>query len=439
MNLVALLRILDSIQYDDSVSGPLLAPRRITPLAISPLPPAHRNGLIAVGVASLLSAITTVGLFIFITYRLIFWRKYHTTYIGYNQYIILIYNLLLADLQVALGFLLSLHWVAVDSIHSTSRVCPVQGWLLQIGDPSSGLFVLAIAVHTFATVLLGRKPSHRVLVWSVIGLWGFCLTLVMVPTIRHGEHTYVPSGAWCWIDERFDAERLWAHYFWIFVSEFGSLVIYAILFIYLRRKVVTSAAMGRGQMENIKRLRRVTGYMVIYPLAYVVLSLPLAAGRMTMARGKQVPSVTYFCAAGAIIASSGFVDVILYTLTRKALLLDTENTRSNRNHYGSNHASHHIATVTADHRKSNRHEMRMLSRLAANGNATSRGASSTDDIVQALENSGLGRVYQKTTIEITHERFSSERTSTPSDTANNVESTTSPISHPAYAWNPQWD
>lgn len=172
------------------------APDDFTPPIISPLPQAHRNGLIAVSIAGLLSTITTVALFSFITYHLVYWRKFHSTYIGYNQYIILIYNLLIADFQEAVGFLLSFHWVVRNDLTFESPVCFAQGWLLQIGDPASGLWVLAIAVHTFATVLLGRKLSHRVFVWSVVGLWTFCLLLVLVPVGMSGSRAFGPTGAW---------------------------------------------------------------------------------------------------------------------------------------------------------------------------------------------------------------------------------------------------
>lgn len=177
-------------------NGQSLSPKRLTPLVIDPLPHAHRMGLIAVAVTSLLSVITTVGLFAFITYRLIYWRKYHSNYIGYNQYVILIYNLLIADFQEALGFFLSIQWAIQNSLTPASPVCPLQGWLLQIGDPASGIFVMAIGIHTFLIVVMGKKMSHRVFVSFVVGLWVFCLLLVLVPTSMYGKHTFAPSGAW---------------------------------------------------------------------------------------------------------------------------------------------------------------------------------------------------------------------------------------------------
>jgi hypothetical protein len=63
--------------------------------------------------------------------------------------------------------------------------------------------------------------------------------------------------------------------------------------------------------------------MVIYPIAYIILSLPMAAGRMAMVRG-VTPSPAYFCVAAAVITSSGVVGVTIYALTRRKLIMDTE-------------------------------------------------------------------------------------------------------------------
>ncbi|OAX78960.1 hypothetical protein ACJ72_06727 [Emergomyces africanus] len=393
-----------------------LAPRRVTPFTIDPLPAEHRRGLIAVGVTSLLSTIATGVLFCFFTYRLIYWRKYYSTYIGYNQYIILIYNLLLADFQQAVGFLLALHWAITNRISVDSRVCFAQGWLLQIGDPSSGLFVFAIAVHTFGMVLMGRKLSHRWFIVCVCGVWAFAVLLTLIPTLRHGNRAYVPSGAWCWIDETYDLDRLWTHYLWIFVSEFGSVVLYTVLFFHLRHQIAQSAVLGRGQKEHLRRLRRVIGYMVLYPIAYVVLSLPLAAGRMATARGDKL-SVSYFCTAGAVIASSGFVDVIMYTLTRRALLIDSEPSNHDRFYHSQRVGHSHTTTVTAEN-KSSRLDNSVLHRRQLTETDT-RGDrdGSTDNIVQPIELNELGKVYQKTTIEITTEL--AEDTSTSPDSSMN--------------------
>ncbi|KAL1957833.1 hypothetical protein VTO42DRAFT_5398 [Malbranchea cinnamomea] len=391
----------------------LMVPRAQTPLVISPLPEEHRRGLIAVGVTALLSVVSTVGLFSIITYRLIFWRHYFRSYIGYNQYVILIYNLLLADLQEALGFLFSLHWVHRDALTANTGVCFAQGWLLQIGDPSSGLFVFAIAIHTFVTVVLRRKIPYPVFVGCIVAMWLFCLLLVGIPSARYRKDAFAPTGPWCWLNEKYEAERLWLHYFWIFFAEFGSIVLYAILFFYLRRRVVAAAMLGDAQTRHVQRLRRVTGYMVLYPLAYLILSLPLAAGRMA-AYGGNKTGIAYYCATGALIASSGWVDVVMYAFTRRALLTDSQPSYQERA-YSSNAAQQsHIATITADHTSSTNpskpsgrtdHLRSFYWRGGGRESLPPDRDGSTETIVRDVELVEMGKVYQETTIEITHERL----------------------------------
>lgn len=67
------------------------------------------------------------------------------------------------------------------------------------------------------------------------------------------------------------------------------------------------------------RVAKAARYMVIYPFAYVALTLPLAIGRVSAMTGKN-PSLTYYCVAGSLMACCGFIDVILYLWTRKALI-----------------------------------------------------------------------------------------------------------------------
>jgi hypothetical protein len=59
--------------------------------------------------------------------------------------------------------------------------------------------------------------------------------------------------------------------------------------------------------------------MVLYPVAYVALSLPLPAGRLAVWSGAEV-SLTFYCIGATLMTSCGFVDTILYTLTRRVLI-----------------------------------------------------------------------------------------------------------------------
>ncbi|KAL4923016.1 uncharacterized protein BDV17DRAFT_296766 [Aspergillus undulatus] len=146
------------------------------------------------------------------------------------------------------------------------------------------------------------------------------------------EDAFVISEAgWCWLSPIHEKERLWGHYIWIFLSEFDTIVLYAVMFFYLRRRIKQAEIKLQTHNYNrspreaqaLKRINRVVIYMVIYPLSYVILSLPLAAGRMSSAR-HLIPSRAYFAVAGSLMALSGVVDAVVYTLTRRQLLLHTE-------------------------------------------------------------------------------------------------------------------
>lgn len=293
------LALLSLMPRSGPSEGGELAPRLTanTQLDIDPLPVAQRRGLIAVSIMAFLSFIATGSLLAFITWRLVFWKSKYKRYIGYNQYIILIYNLILADFQQSLGFLICLKWIITDKIKAGTAACFLQGLWLQVGDPGSGLFVLAIAFHTFLLVVWGRKMPYRAFIAFVCGVWAFVAIIVVIPLGIHGADVYVPSGAWCWISESYETERLWTHYIWIFLSEFGTVCLYAVMYFQLRRQIAASSILGNNQLDSLKRLRRVVGYMTIYPIVYIVLSLPLAAGRMATASG-NTPSITFFCVAG---------------------------------------------------------------------------------------------------------------------------------------------
>jgi hypothetical protein len=164
--------------------------------SFDPLPEDLRRGMISLGFFGLISSISTLSLLAFITYRMIYWRKYYDESIASNQIFVLIYNLLLADLQQALSFLISFYWISQNKIVGPSPACFAQGWLIQIGDMSSGLWVLAIAVHTFIGLVGQKVVPMRTFIMAVISLWMFCLVLTAIGPIMIRKDFFVPAGAW---------------------------------------------------------------------------------------------------------------------------------------------------------------------------------------------------------------------------------------------------
>lgn len=163
---------------------------------IDPLPRLQRNGLIAVSSVASVSLVAICLVLCFLTYRFIFWRRYYRRYIGYNQYIVLVYNLAIADLIQGLGFIVSLRWIATNSLHASDVSCFLQGIWLQAGNLMSGVFVFAIAVFTFLHIVLDFQMGHRKFVGVVVGLWMFGVLMVIIPIATVGRYVWFPSVAW---------------------------------------------------------------------------------------------------------------------------------------------------------------------------------------------------------------------------------------------------
>ncbi|TVY92928.1 hypothetical protein LAWI1_G004902 [Lachnellula willkommii] len=297
--------------------------------SLDPLPQEVRNGMAAMGVAGIVSSISTLSLLGFITHRMVYWRRYYQHPLATNQIFVLIYNLLAADFQQALSFLLAFHWIAVDKLVGPSSLCFAQGWLIQIGDLSSGLWVLAIAVHTFIN-LVGQKQIPKTAFFAaVVAIWAFAITLTLIGPATYGMSFFVPAGAWCWIGEEHEKDRLTLHYV-IRVSKSikaqgssqDSSTARSNDLAKLPKASTTTTVVGPSVdpfAVSRNRIMRTARYMVVYPLAYVALTLPLAVGRASAMAHKQ-PPILFFCVAGALMALSGIVDVALYVYTRKSLV-----------------------------------------------------------------------------------------------------------------------
>jgi hypothetical protein len=221
--------------------------------SLESLPDSHRNGLIAVAVLGMLSFLLSSALFLHLTYRLVAWhlskpqqaqqqqrreddhdldtvlntaageRQARRSKSGQgfggdtaralreaaaankkrypNQFLILFYNLLIADMHQALAFLLNVTWVSSNGIAVGSSTCWAQGWFVSTGDLASSAFISFIAVHTYCVVVKGYQPSQRVLYAAIAGVWAFIylMAIIGVAITRDGRDVggfYVRAAAW---------------------------------------------------------------------------------------------------------------------------------------------------------------------------------------------------------------------------------------------------
>lgn len=166
------------------------------PLSLSPIPRSMKSGIIALCVFALLSCIATLCLLGLLTYRFITSRNDRRAPLYKNQYMLLIYSLVLADFQCDLGFFLDVIWLHRDQIIAPSAPCFIQAWLINIGDLSSGFFVFAIACHTFYNVVFGKRLGLTKLCWCIVGLWLLAVILTCIPIILHPKNIFVTQGSW---------------------------------------------------------------------------------------------------------------------------------------------------------------------------------------------------------------------------------------------------
>ena len=169
----------------------------------------------AVVVLGFISFFASVSLLLVLSYKLVSWQIRSKRS---NQFVILIFNLLLADVQQALSFLLNVEWLKLGSVEIQNPVCFAQGWLVSTGDVGSGIWCLAIGLHTFASVVLNYRLKPWSFYLTICLIWLFILGISSLPVFLFGRGIFVRSGIWCWISHEREDLRLWCHYLWIFVA-----------------------------------------------------------------------------------------------------------------------------------------------------------------------------------------------------------------------------
>ncbi|KAK3323656.1 G protein-coupled glucose receptor regulating Gpa2-domain-containing protein [Cercophora scortea] len=373
---------------------------------LNPLPLAHRQGLTAVSTLAAISFVSTLTVFVFLTYKLIRWHiktrrdagresldpgvapvdlslglaqrhfTRHSTIdargriatrkpVYPNQFLVLIYNLMLADLHQAAAFLLNAVWIRTDSIKVKTPTCFAQGWLISTGDLASSWFIAAIAIHTYLTVVRHYKPPQWALYSVIVFLWflDYLFAALGPVTTYNGREWggfYARADAWCWVNIKFDMARFFLHYMFIFIALSVTSILYTLIFFTLRKErhanhpqhttATTTDPENDGALplslpppacsRGIKRRNTTNSTarraavakansggqhmaFLLYPVIYVVCTAPLAIMRICTMAEVAVP-VTWYCTAGALIASNGWLDVLLWGLSRTNLLFNSD-------------------------------------------------------------------------------------------------------------------
>ncbi len=161
--------------------------------SLSSLPPGIGHSLIVLSAIAGLSLVTTLGLSSLLASILI---KRHFAGQRANQVMILLFNLLLANLQQSMAFVLSVVWVRRNRVDTGTAVCFAQGWFISTGELASVAWCLAIAVHAFASAAYDHELSRPSFYFAIGCLWTFVYVCAIVGIAIHPEDVYVGPGPW---------------------------------------------------------------------------------------------------------------------------------------------------------------------------------------------------------------------------------------------------
>jgi hypothetical protein len=118
-----------------------------------------------------------------------------------NQFLVLIFNLLLADMHQATAFWLNAVWLGHDGIFVGMPTCFAQGIFVSLGDLASSVFITGIAIHTYCSVVHNYRPPHKALYLCIVAAWVFVYAISFIPVAAtyNGEAMggfFVRAGAW---------------------------------------------------------------------------------------------------------------------------------------------------------------------------------------------------------------------------------------------------
>lgn len=275
-----------------------------------------------------------------------------------NPLLLLIYNLILADVGLSAAYANDATWLRIDGIITGTRTCEAQGWIISFGCVSTSGFLFTIAVFSYLGIIRGYKATQRDVLIASSVVWVASIVLPSIgPVAFHnhqaGDPFYARETLWvslssarlppdflvafqpanillqCWISKKHAIWRL-SVYLWGFPAMVGTFLVYSNIFYKLWKEGRSSRFMPRRRHgssstgtthlsvrdENHERTStplRPSGHhpaFLIYPCIYLIVGTPLMLG--SSIPGLET-SPAFMGFAGTILASTGLLDAILWS------------------------------------------------------------------------------------------------------------------------------
>jgi len=240
-----------------------------------------------------------------------------------------ILSLIVSDFVQSLGSVLTIRWINQQQVFCGSY-CTAQGFIQLLGETSSAMATVAIGVHTFLKIAFRLKLKNMWIARVVISLiWIYVILFAGIGAGVHHSRTVdssgdpdlfdVPTPYWCWVGGRFSGERIGGEYLWLWLAALSSIVLYFPLYCIVGGQIHLDSSARLGVRLRARGESHQTGgvhfRILLYPIAYTIMVLPLSVSRWILFRTNKEPGSAVF-ATITLFELTGFVNVLLLFYTR---------------------------------------------------------------------------------------------------------------------------
>ncbi|KAI0693174.1 hypothetical protein C8T65DRAFT_66012 [Cerioporus squamosus] len=297
-----------------------------------PYTPDESRGVMILSIISCISATAVGGLLLAIAISAWNTRKSTSSKLFVRSHVgVYFISMLLCEVAQTVGSIMSIRWVNQSAV-SYEPYCTVQGVVKHISDVGTAYWSMMIAINTFWILFLRWQLKRYVLICAILIGWSAIGAIISAgPAALQRTPTgpfYAISGYWCWISDQYASERITLDYMIMFLSALFSFIMYSLVFLRLRGNVLLhghhitfrfrrDASTSAPKSVDTHVINIAKG-MLLYPVAYTILLLPIAACRFAEWTGHTVPFAVTI-ASDAVFLLSGFVNVVLFLTTRRVL------------------------------------------------------------------------------------------------------------------------
>ncbi|KZT33505.1 hypothetical protein SISSUDRAFT_406089 [Sistotremastrum suecicum HHB10207 ss-3] len=299
----------------DISTGPLSAPASYS-FAV-------RVGLTLKVQMACISTASILGLFTYFLIQIIRARlsnRPHTTLSHFHAYLV---SILCAELFEATSSIMIIQWIQTGHI-TEGPYCTAEGITRVIGSAGLALGNLAMAVSTWGCVVREwSPPSLKITAFVTASIWIFVLSVVMINYFVHAPSSFYGSTVyWCFIRPPYTLPGAIALvYVWYWIVAGCLLLVYTSIAIKIMRDSTNFRAAGYQVGRRQRSMRKVAFQMIWYPVFYLICVLPTNVMRLwQFSHPDHPPSGTGIIISGVFLSSSGFLNVMLYCITRPSLI-----------------------------------------------------------------------------------------------------------------------